>query len=193
MTLFPTHTLQSAPEGSREVLNAARERFGMIPNLLGILAESPTALKVYFTVANLFSESSLSPVEQQVVLLAVSFENRCEYCVAAHSMLARHVGAGDDVVDALREGKEIHNPRLEALRQFTRSVVQQRGWVAGPEVHRFVDAGFTRAQVFEVLVGVAQKTISNYANHLAGTPVDQAFQAHAWTHPDSRTVETVVP
>jgi AhpD family alkylhydroperoxidase len=180
MPHFKVHTIESAPAASREALDAAGRRYGMIPNLLAVLAESPEALKAYLTLSDLFSSSSLTPVEQQVVLLAGSFENRCEYCMAAHSMLARHAGAGDDVVTALREGKAIPEPHLDALARLTRSIVRERGWVAESEVARFIDAGYTPAQLLEVLVGVAQKTLSNYTNHLASTPLDKAFASHAW-------------
>jgi AhpD family alkylhydroperoxidase len=151
----------------------------MVPNLLGTLAESPQTLKGYLALAGLFEETSLSPEERQVVLLAVSFENACEYCMAAHSMGARRQGVAAHVIDALRNGAALPDARLEALRVFAQAVVRQRGW-AEREAESFVEAGFTKAQLLDVVLGVAQKTLSNYVNHLAHTPLDAALEPEKW-------------
>lgn len=186
MAQFTVHDVESAPEGSKEMLRGAEEKFKFIPNLAGVLAEAPPALEAYFAVSGAFEGSSLSPVEQQVVLLAVSFENRCDYCMAAHGTIAGMVDMPEDVLEALRDGRELPDAKLEALRTFTRRVVTERGWVGAAAVQDFLDAGFTKAQVLEVLVGVTQKTLSNYTNHLAHTPVDEAFEGQRWTHPAER-------
>ena len=89
-------------------------------------------------------------------------------------------GVSADAVDAIRDGN-IDEPRMEALRDFTNKVVDKRGWVKEGEIEAFLGAGFTLAQVLEVILGVAFKTISNYANHVAETPLDDAFTARAWT------------
>ena len=180
MSNFPVHNTESAPAASRETMAAVQKKFGFVPNLIGILAESPAALKGYLTVADSFSGSSLSPVEQQVVLVATSVENGCAYCVAAHSMLYRHAGGDEASLRALREGEPIADSRLEALRRFTREVVEKRGWAGEKSLRAFLDAGFTRPQVLEVILGVTQKTLSNYINHLAETPVDAAFGNFEW-------------
>lgn len=154
----------------------------MIPNLLGILAESPAALQGYLLTAQQFEKSSLSLSERQVVLLTASVENGCEYCVAAHSMAARRQGLSPEVIESLRDGTPLDDPRLEAVRAFTQSLVRHRGW-AEPAAEQFARAGFTNAQVLEVVLGVAQKTLSNYVNHLAHTPLDLAFAKEKWDHP----------
>ena len=98
---FTIHTVESAPDGSRETLAKAQDRYGFIPNLLGVLAAAPAAVNGYVTLSGIFAESSLTPVEQQVMLLSVSFENGCDYCVAAHSGAARLARVSEDVVTAL--------------------------------------------------------------------------------------------
>jgi AhpD family alkylhydroperoxidase len=137
-------------------------------------------------VAQAFEGSSFSPVEKQVVLLTVSFENECRYCVAAHSTIAEMSQLPPEVVEALRDGSEIADSKLEALRRLTREVVRKRGWIEGGELDAFFAAGFSRAQFLELVVGVTQKTLSNYINHVAHTPVDEAFAAHEWQHPAKR-------
>ncbi|MGE0554075.1 MAG: carboxymuconolactone decarboxylase family protein [Gemmatimonadales bacterium] len=179
MTHFPVHTQDTAPERSRPILAQVEKAFGFVPNLAGMLAEAPAALEGYLAVAAAFGKSSLSKVEQQVVLLATSVENGCRYCVAAHSMIAAGEGMPEGTVTALRSKAPLAEARLETLRRFTVAVVRNRGWVAD-ELGAFLEAGFTRANALEVITGVTQKTLSNYANHLAETPVDAAFEPHAW-------------
>jgi uncharacterized peroxidase-related enzyme len=177
---FTVWDIDSAPEGSRSALEAARKKFGFVPNLLGVLAEAPSALEGYMAVAAAFEKSSLSRIEQQVVLLSTSVENRCRYCAAAHTLVARMVGAPEEVLKAIRDGDEIADPKLQELRRFTCRVVATAGWVSEEDVRTFAAAGYTRAQLLEVLVGVTQKTLSNYTNHIAHTPLDAAFAASAW-------------
>lgn len=83
------------------------------------------------------------------------------------------------VTNALRDGRPIEDPRLQALSQFTVAVVRGRGHV-DEEVKAFLAAGYQPPQVLEVLVGVMLKTLSNYTNHIAGTPLDDVFAARAW-------------
>jgi len=121
-----------------------------------------------------------------VVALAVSAANGCTYCMAAHSTIARKiVGAPDEVVDALRSARSISDPKLQALRVFAEAVVRERGHVQGAPLESFFAAGYQRQQVLEVLLGVAMKTLSNYANHVLDTPVDVAFNSESWSSADA--------
>ncbi len=183
MSLYRFHTPDSAPEASRPVLADAERKLGFVPNLYAGLANAPAVLEGYLAVSACFEKSSLTPTERQVVLLVTSVVNGCEFCVAAHSMIAKAmVGVPADVVAALREQKEPDDARLAALSEFTRVVVEQRGWVADhPAFSRFMAAGYTPAQALEVMLGVTQKTLSNYANHLLGAPLNAVFEAERWS------------
>lgn len=181
MTAFKPHDLESVPEGSRETLAQVKQKYGFVPNLMGVLAESPAALNAYLSLGALVEKSSFTPVEQQALFLAVSVENRCEYCVSAHSAIAKMQQVPEQALEALRQEGRIEDPRLQALSRFAREVVRQKGWVSEEEVEQFLSAGFTKAQMLEVLVVVAMKTLSNYTNHIADTPLDEAFKPSAWT------------
>ncbi len=181
MSQFEFYSVETAPAGARPLLEKVAARFGFVPALLGGLAESPAALEGYLKLAGIFERSSFSPAEQQVIALAVSVENGCDFCVSAHSFMARNlakVGSGE--VNARRDGGPLNDLRLDALATFVRQIVRQRGWVDNADIEVFIDAGFTRAQVLEVVLGVAQKTLSNYANHLMKTPLDAAFESERW-------------
>lgn len=180
MTQFQIHTAQTAPADSRPLLEGSQKAFGMIPNLHGVMAESPQHLEAYQRLHALFQETSLTPVERNVVWLAINVEHACHYCVPAHTGIAYSQGVDAETVNALREGRPLSDPKLEALRRFTLSVVRNRGQVDGSEVQAFLDAGYTNRQILDVVLGLAQKVMSNYVNHLADTPVDAPFQKFDW-------------
>ncbi len=105
--------------------------------------------------------------------------------MAAHTGIASLEKVPEGVIKAARSGKPYADNRLEALRQFTRSVVVDRGWVSDEELETFLAAGFNRQHVLEVVVGVAHKAISTYTNHIAKTPLDAAFKRNTWQKPEN--------
>lgn len=181
MTKFTVHTLESAPAGSRPMLEGLKKAFGFVPNLYAVFAESPAGLQGALAIGEAFSKSTLSPAEQQLVALAVSEANDCLFCVAAHSTIAKHMAKADPAaVAAARERKPLVDAKLDALVNFTRKVVEQRGFVAEADLAAFLKAGYTKAQVIEVLLGVGMKTFNNYVDHIAHTPLNDQFKAEAW-------------
>lgn len=182
MTDFITHSIDTAPAAAQPLLQHVGKAFGFIPNLYGNLAEAPAILDAYLQLSALLEKTSFSPTERQVVMLAASVENGCEFCVAAHSMVARKIlKVADAVVDALRNGHPIADAKLQALAKFTTAMVHERGWIAGAELDAFLFAGYTRQQALEVVLGVSMKTLSNYANHLTGTHLNAELETEAWS------------
>jgi len=180
MSAFPVLSLNSAPDASKPMLEQTQQAFGFIPNLIGVMSNSPAITEAYLTVANIFSNSDLSPTEQQIVLLTVSHFNDCRYCMAAHTAISSMQSVDMDVVQAIRDDLPIADVKLQALRQFTRLVLENHGWLADADVQTFLDAGYQQSHILDILVGVAQKTLSNYTNHLAKTPLDDAFVEVKW-------------
>ena len=180
MSEFTVHTTETAPAASRPLLEGAISKWGFVPNLIGLMAESPATVKAYVALAEALSETSFTPVEQQVITLAVSSENECSYCMAAHSGMARMAGMSEPDLEALREGRPMPDARLEVLRSYVSAVIRTRGWPSAEQQATFKSAGYTSSQMLEVLVGVAMKTLSNYVNHLANTPLDEQFAGFAW-------------
>ena len=181
---FPVHTLDSAPEGARTILDGAQKQWGFVPNLLAMFATAPALLETYTTVMGLLARSSLSATEQQIVLLATSFENDCDYCMAAHTTISGMLKVPSDVVTSLRAGEPIADPKLEALHVFSTTMVERRGWASEADLEAFYAAGYGQQQALEVVLGIGLKTMSNYANHIAKTPLDEAFQPAAWAKPE---------
>lgn len=178
---FQLHTHETAPEAVRADLREAQKAYGSVPNLYREFAASPAALKVYLAMNELLREHGvLSPVEQQVVYLTASAENGCSYCVGAHSVIAGMVGMPGEVLAALREPHSLPDARLDALRAFTLSVMERRGHVPEGDLAAFEAAGYAQAHLLEVLTILAQKTLSNYFNHIAETPLDEMFRSSTW-------------
>ena len=181
MTQFTVHTADSAPPESRPLLEGLKRSLGFVPNLFAVFAESPAALRGGLAIFEAFSTSSLAPAEQQLVMLAVSEANDCQYCVAAHSTLARRFAKVDPaLVDATRRREPLADAKLDALVAFTRKVVEQRGMLTEADLAAFLKSGYTKAQVIEVLLGVGMKTFNNYVDHIAHTPLNDQFKAEAW-------------
>ncbi len=180
MTEFKLHTAETAPAEAAPLFENSRKAFGMIPNLHAVMAESPELLEAYQVTHTLFSRCSLSDEERNVVWLAINVENQCHYCVPAHSMIAKMQGVSDETLENLRDGRPLDDPRLETLRQFTLKMVRQRGLVDDSDIEAFLAAGFTKRNILDVVLGIGQKVMSNYTNHLALTPVDAPFAQYAW-------------
>jgi AhpD family alkylhydroperoxidase len=155
-----------------------RKTFGFIPNLYGIM-ESPQAFSAYQALSEQFPATSLPKGVQHVVWLTLTRYNSCHYCMAVHSATALRSGVDSEMVIALREGKPLADPQLEAVRCFAHAVAADQGNVA-EEVEQLLAAGFGLRQILDIMVGVAMNTLSNYINHLAHTPLDDAFAAPAW-------------
>lgn len=177
---FPVHNLSTAPDLSRPTLEAIKTQFGFVPNLFGVLAESPAAVQAYADINKALEQSVLTAVEQQIVTLTVSAINGCTYCMAAHSTVAEMVQMPDDILDSSRAQKPLSDKKLDVLRRFVVSLMHHRGWVPEKDLEDFVKAGYTRQHVLDVVTLLALKTLSNYTNHLAQTPLDPQFASQAW-------------
>lgn len=179
-------TTEDAPQPSADILRSTQERMGMVPNLYGEMAHAPGLLATYrFGYEEFRTGSGFSPAEQELLLLTISRFHECTYCVAVHSSLADRSRVPADVVDAVRDGRPVDDARLRALQELAVAVVQTRGRPAPEVLERFAAAGYTGAQVLQVILAVAVKTISNYTNHLFDTPLDPAFSGRAWNAPAS--------
>ena len=175
MTTFPLHSAETAPEGSKPILGAVQKNWGFVPNLIRLLADAPAAVEAYTSLGEIFEKTSFSNTEKQAVLLAVSQVNGCEYCLAAHSTIAGMKKVPADVIEAASSGGTFADAKLDVLAKLTRSITETRGWPEQGLLDAFYAEGYSTANYLELLVGVTMKTLSNYVNHQANTPIDEAF------------------
>ncbi len=184
MTEFTLHTEETAPDDAKALVAKSKGAYGFIPGLHAVMAEAPGLLEAYQRVHELFANSSFDADELTVVWQTVNVENECHYCVPAHTGIAKSMYVDDAITNALRDGTPLPNAHLEALRTFTLKIVRQRGNLSEDDIQAFLDAGFTKRQILEVILGYSQKIMSNYTNHLANTPVDAVFAKFAWSADD---------
>ena len=180
MTNFTTHTFESAPETSKPILKAAKKKIGFVPNLMATMAESPVMVESYLTLMGLFDKSELSETERQIILMTNNRLNGCTYCMAAHTAVSKRAGVSNGVIEALRNGLPIDDPKLEALRKFAVIINESRGWATEEQVGAFLAAGYTKQTILEVIVGTSLKVLSNYTTHIVQPKLDDAFAPMAW-------------
>ncbi len=182
MSRLTLHTLESAPEASRPFIERAIAGNGYLPNLIGVLANAPVALETYLTVSGINARASLTLAEREAVQITAARVHGCDFCVAGHTAVAlKKAGVPVADVRALQQGKPVPgaaNARLDAIRRFTEAVIATRGKVAQQDYADFLEAGFNQAQSLEVLLGVSLATLCNFANSLAGTPVNPELQPY---------------
>lgn len=185
--MFTYYEPDTAPEESKPLMEQSLKSMKMIPNLHKILAEAPATYEAYNTAFSLFMKNTtLSPLEQQVVFMTANFENNCHYCVPGHTWMMKASKMPDDVIEALREGTELPDAKLQALHDYTKELLDKRGHIGDDRLQAFLDAGYTKRQALEVLTGLSAKLISNFTNAITHTKVDEPMKAYDWTHPSER-------
>lgn len=184
MIKFATHTIDTAPEGSKALLESSKNAYSFIPNLHGTMAEAPALLEGYKTLAGIFDKTDLSETERQIILMTNNRLNGCDYCMAAHTTISKMANVPADVIDALRNDTPIANEKLEALRTFAAVIHETRGWPTEEQLAAFTQAGYSQQTVLEIILGTSLKVMSNYTNHIAETEIDSAFAPNAWIAKD---------
>ncbi|WP_405102451.1 carboxymuconolactone decarboxylase family protein [Micromonospora sp. NBC_01412] len=177
---FTVHTPDTAPAPARPTIEQVRRKFGYLPAPAALMAESPHLLKGFLTVNGIFEQSSLDPLEREVVVLTIATRNECHVCVAMHTGTLTGQGADPVLIGALRSGTPLPEARLEALRLFTLAVLGHRGAVPDDAMRAFLAAGYRPDNALDVVLGVGTYTISTFANRLTGAPLDPQFAEHAW-------------
>ncbi|WP_204346574.1 carboxymuconolactone decarboxylase family protein [Psychroserpens algicola] len=181
MTTLKIHNIETAPEESKPLLEKSQKAYGMIPGLHGVLAGAPKILEAYQTLHELFTQSSFNEEELTVVWQTINVEHACHYCVPAHTGIAKMMKVDEHITEALRNETPLKNSKLEALRTMTLTIVRNRGHVTQNDLDAFYAAGFEERHVLDIILGLSQKTISNYVNHIANTPVDAGFKKFEWS------------
>ena len=180
MSVFEVQTIESAPEGSKAPIQALQKTFGMVPNVAGVIANSPVLANIFVPLFQGVHSGTLSEAEIQTLLLTNAVTNRCPWAVAFHSYLALQAGMERDDVNAIREQRAPREPRYAALSTYARSLIELRGHVGEAAVAALLSAGFRKDQALEVLAVSAASTITNYTLNIADPPLEPMFQEHAW-------------
>ena len=179
-SVFQIQTIESAPEGSKVPLEKLQRTFGMVPNIAGVIANSPVLANIFVDLFEGVHGGTLTEAEIQTVLLTNAVTNASTWAVAFHSVLAQKQGLDSADVHAIREGRTPLAPRYAALSVFARNLIEKRGHVGEEAITAFRSAGFKPEQALEVLAVSAASTITNYAGSIAEPPVEPMFQEQVW-------------
>ena len=181
MNHFPIHDLHTAPEATSASLTQLNNKMHFIPNVFAAVAESPTTLDALLNLNEAFSQSSFSPQQQQIILLAASVENSSAYCVAGHSAFAHSLDLPNKTIASLRNGQTIESQNDQTLIETVEKLIQSRGQISAEDIQQFLAAGFNQAQFLELVIGICLKTMTNYISNSLSLKLDTAFEAYQWT------------
>jgi uncharacterized peroxidase-related enzyme len=173
MSRIPTPaTIEAAPEAARPLLEAVKKQLGSAPNLFRIVANSPAALEGYLGLNGALAKGALDARTRERIALAVAEINGCSYCLSAHTYLGKNLAKLDDVEIAANRAGKSNDARADAAVRFAASIARNRGHVSDAEVQAIKAAGYTDAQVVEIVAHVALNTLTNYVNEVLGTEID---------------------
>jgi len=176
---YPIHTIETAPEGSRAVLDLTQKQLRFLPNLSAVMAGSPHLVNAFQDLTRISTTITLKPMEREIAELAIGAESGCSHCIAFHTMTLQRMRAPEPLIHAIRSGGPIEDARLGVLRDFSRSIIRDRGSVPSELHERFFEAGFTSQNALEIVFLAGMLTMSMFTSHLADVPLDGAFQALA--------------
>lgn len=180
MSIFEIQTVDRAPEGSRAPLESLQKIFGMVPNVAGIIANSPVLANIFVPMFQSVHGGTFTEAEIQTLLLTNAVTNSCAWAVAFHSHLALKAGLAPADVQAIRERRAPREPRYAALSAYARGLIEKRGHVGEQAVTALLSSGFRPDQALEALAVSAASTITNYTLNVAEPPLEPMFQEHAW-------------
>ncbi len=172
MTRIPVHTVESAPESSRDTLKVLEAKFGKVLNIHGAMAHSPAVLNTYAAVQGVLNaDSTFDRATREAIALAVANSNGCDYCQAAHTAAAKAAGLTAEQTVAIRRGT-VDEPKLASLLTVVRQQAENVGEVTEDAWQAALDSGWSDQQLTETSVHVALNLFTNYFNHLVRTDLD---------------------
>ncbi|RAX48060.1 carboxymuconolactone decarboxylase family protein [Arthrobacter sp. AQ5-05] len=173
MPRIPAHTLDSAPQGSKEMAGHLKQRMGKLLNIHAGMAHSPAVLGAYEGISQaIAAHGSFDAQTKEAIALAVGNQNGCDYCQAAHTLSARKSGLTDEQILAVRAGEVDFDPKLAAITEVAREVAARTGNVSDAAWQVALDAGWTDEELTEAFAHIAANLFTNYFNHYAKTELD---------------------
>jgi uncharacterized peroxidase-related enzyme len=167
---FAIPTREEVSTNNQGIFDQLEAKIGFVPNLYAYYAKNETALGDYLSLQG--RKSTLKAKEKEVVNLVTSEINGCRYCQSAHTAIGKMNGFNDSQILEIRSGKATFDAKLDALAQFTATVVENRGKVSEQAKEAFFAAGYDEANLIDVVIMIGDKIISNYIHNLIGFEID---------------------
>lgn len=170
MKTFSVPAKAEVSETNQHLFDNLQKGLGMVPNLYAYFAKNDTALADYLALQN--RKNTLTGKEREVINLVVSQVNECEYCLAAHTVVGGLQGFTPEQIVEIRQGNVQFDNRLDALAKFVKATVIDRGKPEAAVVDHLLSAGYSEANLIDIIIVIGDKTISNYLHGITGLPVD---------------------
>lgn len=165
-------TIEASPAGSQPLLEAVKKQFGVVPNLFRVVGNSPAALEGYLGLNGALGKGAIDARTRERIALAVAQINGCDYCLSAHSYMGANLAKLDEAeILANRRGTST-DAKADAAVRFAAAVTTARGHVGTADLDMVRAAGFSDAQIVEIVLHVALNTLTNYVNNVAETAID---------------------
>ena len=179
MSRIPTPaTIEAAPASSQPMLEAVKKQLGLVPNLFRVVANSPAALEGFLGLHGALGKGQIDLKTRERIALAVAERNRCDYCLSAHTYLGKNLAKLDEAEIAANRDGSSGDARAAAAVRFAVKVTEERGHVSAADVEAVKAAGYSDAQVVEIVLHVALNTLTNYINTVAATDIDFPVVTH---------------
>jgi uncharacterized peroxidase-related enzyme len=183
MTRIPTPaSIEASPQAAQPLLQAVKKQLGVVPNMFRAISNSPAALEGYLGLNGALAKGSLEPQTRERIALAIAEVNGCDYCLSAHAYLGKNLSKLSDAEIAANRDGGSTDAKADAAVRFAAKLAQTRGHPSGDDVNAVKRAGYTDAQVIEIVLHVALNTLTNYINETVKTEVDfpvMTTRAHA--------------
>jgi uncharacterized peroxidase-related enzyme len=167
---FTVPTRDQVSENNQAIFDNLHKMIGFVPNLYAYYAHSETALNDYLALQN--RKSSLNGKQREIINLVTSQINGCRYCQSAHSVFGKFSGLTEEQILEIRKGSASFDPKLDALVQFTTSVVENRGRATVDAKEAFFNAGYSQENLIDTIIIIGDKTISNYLHNSTDLEID---------------------
>ena len=171
MSRFKPVDPATATGRTKELLDAVKQKFGMVPNITRLMANSPAVLEGYLGFSGALAGGRLDPQLRERIAIAVASANGCNYCLSAHTAVGQMVGLSQDELTAAQQGQSSGEKEAAAL-HFATKIVRERGWVADEDVAALRQVGFDDGEIVEIIATTVLNIFTNYFNHVAETELD---------------------
>lgn len=179
MARLPIQSVESATGSTKATFAALQKGLGMVPNMARTMANSPAVLQAWVQFNGAMSSATLSAQIREQIALLTAQTNACTYCLSAHSALAKVAGLNQAQIDSAR-ALESSDPRTFAALKFAKAVLDQRGGVVESDLKAVRGAGFSDAEIAEIVATVALNVFTNFFNRAFDVDVDfPLVEAHA--------------
>lgn len=170
MKTFEVPTRETVSENNQALFDNLKKGLGFVPNLYAMFAHNETALADYLVLQN--RKASISAKEREIINLVTSQINECDYCLSANTAIGKMMHLTDEQIMEIRSGHFSGNAKFDALAQLVKSAVINRGKPERNIVEAFFAAGYTDANLIDVLIIIGDKMVSNFLHGITQIPID---------------------